>query len=355
MAETIHLQLLLATFAGWVSRQQAQVITYLIQENRVLKEQLEARGQSLRITDDQRRRVAARGKPLGRKLLSRVATIVTPDTVMAWYRRLIASKWTYPRSKVGRPGVMKEIRTLIVQMAAENPGWGYGRIQGGLKSLDHQVARSTIAKVLKEHGIAPATGRPASWRIFIKSHAAVIAAADFFTTEVWTALGLVTHYTLFVIDIATRRVHIAGTTVNPTSAWMAQAARNLTDCLDGFLKGKRYLIVDRDVLFSEQFKAMLRSSGTKIVRTSIQAPNMNAFAERFVLSMKSECLDRMIFVGAASLDRAIREFMIHYHAERPHQGLENALIVGGPTMSEGRVEVRDRLGGLLKYYYRRAA
>jgi transposase InsO family protein len=136
---------------------------------------------------------------------------------------------------------------------------------------------------------------------------------------------------------------------------MAQMARNLTDYVDGFLKGKRYLIVDRDALFADRFKAILRSSGTKIVRTSIQAPNMNAFAERFVLSIKSECLDRMILVGGDSLDRAIREFLIHYHAERPHQGLENALIASGPMLSEGRVEVRDRLGGLLKYYYRRAA
>jgi len=132
-------------------------------------------------------------------------------------------------------------------------------------------------------------------------------------------------------------------------------SRNLTDCVDGFLKGKRYLIVDRDVLFSEQFKAILKSSGTKIVRTSIQAPNMNAFSERFVLSIKSECLDRMIFVGGASLDRAIREFMIHYLAERPHQGLENALIDGGSTLTEGRVEVRDRLGELLKLCYRQGS
>jgi transposase InsO family protein len=130
---------------------------------------------------------------------------------------------------------------------------------------------------------------------------------------------------------------------------MAQAARNLTDCKDGFLKGKRYLIVDRDALFSEQFKAILRNSGTKIVRTSIQAPNMNAFTERFVRSTKFECLDRMIFVGADSLDRAVREFTVH-HAERPHQGIENALIAGGPIMNEGRVEVRDRLGGLLRYH-----
>jgi putative transposase len=183
----------------------------------------------------------------------------------------------------------------------------------------------------------------------------VIAAADFFTTEVWTIRGLVTHYTLFVIDIATRRVHIVGTTVNPTSSWMAQMARNLTDNVDGFLKGRRYLIVDRDALFTDRFKAILKNGGTKIVRTSIQAPNRNAFADRFMRSIKSECLDRMIFVGGASLDRAIREFTVHYLTERPHQGLENAMIAGGPSLSEGRVEVRDRLGGLLKYYYREAA
>jgi hypothetical protein len=158
-----------------------------------------------------------------------------------------------------------------------------------------------------------------------------------------------------VIDIATRRVHIVGTTVNPTSAWMAQAARNLTDCMDGFLEGERYLTVDRDLLFSPQFKAILKSGGTKIVRTSVQAPNMNAFSERFVLSTTSACLDRMIFVDGESLDRAVREFMIHHRGERQHQGLENALISGGPTVSDGRVEVRDRLGGLLKHYYREAA
>ena len=153
MIETIHLRLLLATFAGWVGRQQTFVIAYLIEENRVLKEQLESSGRRLRFTDDQRRRLAAKGKPLGRKVLRQIATIVTPDTILAWHRKLIAAKWTYPHKRIGRPGVMKEIRQLIVRMAGENPSWGYARIQGQLKHLDHRVARSTIAKVLKEHGI----------------------------------------------------------------------------------------------------------------------------------------------------------------------------------------------------------
>ncbi len=184
MLENIQLQLLLATFAGWVNRQHSQVIDYPIEENRVLKEQLESGGRRVRFTDDQRRRLAAQGKPLGLKALRRIATIVTPDTILAWHRRLIAAKWTYPRKGVGRPGVMKEIRELIVRMAGENPSWGYARIQGALRHLDHRVARSTIAKVLKEHGIKPSPDRPKSWAAFVRSHAHLIAAADFFTTEV---------------------------------------------------------------------------------------------------------------------------------------------------------------------------
>ena len=253
MPENIHLQLLLATFAGWIGRQQSHVIAYLIEENRVLKEQLQSSGKRILFTDDQRRRLATKGKPLGRRALEAIATIVTPDTILRWHRRLIAEKWTYPRNRVGRPGVMKEMRRLTLQMAENNPTWGYSRIQGALRHLDHRVARSTVAKIMKEHGIEPAPERPMSWRTFVRSHAHLIAAADFFTTEVWTARGLVTHYTLFVIDIATRRVHVAGTTTHPTSEWMEQIARNLTDCQDGFLTPKRFLIIDRDALFSPRF------------------------------------------------------------------------------------------------------
>ena len=353
MIETIHLQLLLATFAGWVSRQQTVVITYLIEENRVLREQLESDGKRLRFTDDQRRRLAAKGKPLGRKALRQIATIVTPETILAWHRKLIAAKWTYPRMRVGRPGVMKEIRELIVRMAGENPSWGYARIQGQLKHLDHRVARSTIAKVLKEHGIKPSPERPLSWATFVRSHAHLIAAADFFMTEVWTLRGLVRHFTLFVIDIATRRVHIAGTTESPTSAWMEQIARNMTDCDEGFLTGKRFLVIDRDAIFSPKFKSILRDSGVEILLTAYQAPNMNAYAERFVRSIKTECLDQVIFLGRDSLVRAIAEYAAHY--ERSHQGIENEIVIGAAPQSDGNVEVKERLGGLLKYYYRRAA
>jgi putative transposase len=355
MIETIHLQLLLATFAAWANRQQNSVIDYLVEENRVLKEQLESRGRRLRFTDDQRRRLAAKGKPLGLKCLRQIATIVTPETILAWHRRLIAAKWTYPRRRTGRPGVMREIRELTVRMTEENPSWGYARIQGALRHLNHRVARSTIAKVLKEHGIKPSPDRPMSWATFVRSHAHLIAAADFFATEVWTVRGLVRHFTLFFIDIATRRVHIAGTTTNPTSAWMEQIARNVTDCDTGVLCDKSFLITDRDAVFSSRFKALLEGSGVELLLTAYQAPNMNAHAERFVRSIRSECLDRMIFVGTDSLERAIAEYVAHYHDERSHQGLGNETVSRVPVQRVGGIEASERLGGLLKYYHRRAA
>jgi transposase InsO family protein len=355
MIETIHLQLLLATFAGWVGRKQTAIIAYLVEENRVLKEQLKSGGKRVRFTDDQRRRLAAKGKPLGRKVLRQIATIVTPDTILAWHRKLIAAKWTYLQKRVGRPGVMKEIRELIVRMAEENPSWGYARIQGALRHLGHRVARSTIAKVLKEHGIHSSPDRPMSWRTFVRSHSHLIAAADFFTTEVWTARGLVTYFTSFVIDVATRRVYIAGTSTNPNSQWMAQIARNLTDCEDGFLIGKHFLITDRDGKFSPRFRSILDGHDIDILLTAYLAPNMNAYAERFVKSIKSECLDQMIFLGRDSLVRAIADYVVHYHEERPHQGIGNSLINGAAPQTQGIVEVQERLGGLLKYYYRQAA
>jgi putative transposase len=171
-----------------------------MEENRVLKEQV--KGRRLRLTDDQRRRLAAKGRPLGRRVLRQVATIVTPDTILRWHRQLIARKWTFTSKRPGRPGIMQEISPLIRRMATENSTWGYTRIQGALKNLGHGVARSTVARVLKAHGIPPAPDRPTSWRAFLRAHWGEIAGADFFTTEVWTPRGLITYYTLFVIDVS---------------------------------------------------------------------------------------------------------------------------------------------------------
>src|SRR5918996_5824812 len=352
-AELSPVRLLLVTLAGWVNRQQQEVIEYLVEENRVLMEQL--RGRRLRLTDDQRRRLAARGQRLGRRILRQVATIVTPDTILRWHRLLIARKWTFVPKRPGRPGIMKEISALIVRMATENPGWGYSRIQGALKNLDHCVARSTVAKVLRDHGIPPVPGRPSSWRTFLRAHWGAIAGADFFTTEVWTAGGLRTYYTLFVLDLKSRRVQVVGSTPNPDAAFMIQAARRLTDAVDGFLAGHRVLICDRDGKWTEGFRRLLEAAGVRIVLTPVQAPNANAHAERFVRSIREECLDRLILFGERGLIRAVDEFVAHYHRERNHQGLGNRLIAPGSRQLVGtHIRCHERLGGLLRYYDRAA-
>ena len=305
-ADIYPLQVLLLTVAGWVNRHQADVILYMVEENRVLKEQ--HGGRALRLTDDQRRRLAAKAKRLGRRALDQVATIVTPDTLMRWHRRLIALKWTYKTKRVGRPGLMKAIAALIVRMARENSTWGYCRTQGELKEVGHRVASTTIANVLKANGIKPAPNRPSSWRTFIKAHWGQVSATDFFNAEVWTPKGLVTYYVLFFLDLKTRRVHIAGITEHPTGSYMAQIARNLIDVVDGFLVDHSLLICDRDSKFTYQLKRILADYGVEVVLTPRQAPNCNAYAERFVLSIKSECTRRMIFFGEASLRRALHHW-----------------------------------------------
>ena len=344
---------MLLAFTGWVSRHQAEVIEYLIEENRVLKEQME--GKALRLNDDQRRRLAAKAKVLDRKTLERVATIVTPDTLLRWHRQLIALKWTYRRNGPGRPGIMKVIRELTVRMATENSTWGYARIQGELKGLGHKVARSTVANVLKQNGILPAPGRPTSWRTFLRGHWGRVAAMDFLTTEVWTPRGLETQHVLFAIDLKTRRVECAGITPHPTEAFMVQVARNLTDPVDGFLRDHRALIIDRDCKFTASFRETLEKAGVEVVLTPYMAPNANAFAERFVLSIKSECLERMIFFGHRRFRRAVAEYIAHYNRERHHQGIDAVPAPRNQGARLGRVRSHERLGGFLRHYRRAAA
>ena len=351
-AATLPLQLLLLTVSGWVQRHQQDVIAYLVEENRVLKEQLG--GRKLRLTDDQRRRLAAKARLLGRRALDAVATLVTPDTLMRWHRRLIAWKWTYVARRVGRPGLRQAISDLIVRMARENDRWGYCRIQGELRKLGHRVAASTIGKVLKDHGIRPAPDRPTSWRTFLRAHWGEVAGMDFFTTEVWTPLGLTTYYMLFLIDLKTRRAHVAGLTTTPNGAFMAQVARHLTDPEDGFLRAHHFVICDRDAKFTAEFRRILQAVGVRVIRTPRQAPNCNAHAERFVLSITSECLNRMMFFGEASLRRAVGEYLQHYHRERPHQGRGNETLDFAPRSTEGALRCTERLGGLLKHYARAA-
>jgi transposase InsO family protein len=240
-------------------------------------------------------------------------------------------------------------------MAEENPTWGYTRIRGALKNVGHRVARSTIARILKEQGIPPAPARPTSWDTFLRAHWGAIAGADFFTTEVWTWRGLVTFYTLFVIELATRRVQIVGCTRHPDEAFMSQAGRTMTASDEGALAGCHVLICDRDQKWSAPLRHMLEESRVRVVQTPLQAPNCNAHAERFVRSIKEECLNRVIPIGERHFRRTMHEFVEHYHRERNHHGLDNELIEGhSPPGRAGSIRRRQRLGGLLSYYYRAA-
>ncbi len=252
--------------AGWVNRHQQAIIDYLMEENRVFKQQLQ--GRRLNLSDNDRRRLAARAKALGREILEEVANLVTPDTLLAWYRNLIARKGTYGRKGPGRPPVAREITELVLRMVSDNPSWGYDRVQGALANLGHSVSSSTVANILKRHGVdpAPERGKQTSWRTFLKAHWDVLAATDFFTIEVWTPRGLVTYYVLFVIHLATRKISIAGATPYPTGAFMLQVARNLTDEFDGFLRSHSYLITDRDTKLTEAFRDALEREGVEPIR-----------------------------------------------------------------------------------------
>jgi putative transposase len=226
-----------------------------------------------------------------------------------------------------------------------------------LQNLGHRVARSTVATILQAHGIGPAPERPRSWRTFLAAHWGAIAAADFFTTEVWTIRGLVTYYTLFVIELESRRVHLVGSTPHPDDAFMIQVARVLTSAEGGVLRSHQILICDRDTKWSATFRRTLADVGIRVVQTPCQAPNCHAHAERFVRSIKEECLSQVIVLGEAHVRRTLTAFVAHYHQERNHQGIHDRLIAPNrlaPPGADGHVRCRARLGGLLRYYHRAA-
>lgn len=348
------LHFLLAWFATLCSRRLMQENEYLKTENRLLRQQLGTR--RLRFSDADRRELASKALALGRKALARLVTIVTPDTLLRWHRRLIAAKWTQSGRRLGRPRKPRDIRAQVVRFARENAQWGYTRLLGAIQNLGLPISRTTIRSILKENGIRPAPERETSWRQFLKSHAAAMVAMDFFTTEVWTGCGLRTIYTLFAIDHRTRAVEILGSTANPCGQFMAQVARNLTGELQGWWREKTLLLADNDTKFTAQFRRILADAGIQSVKLPIAAPNSNAIAERFVRSIKRECLERLILFGEASLGRVLREYVAHYNGERNHQGIGNRLIAPAPADLGGcgAVTVRRRLGGLLNFYRRKA-
>ena len=356
--EPFHL--LVISVAGWLNQEQQAVIDLLGLQIQILLEERD--GKRIRLNDDQRRLLAVKAKTLGRRVLTSLPTIVTPDTLLRWHRQLVAQKWNYTHRRManpGRPPVPQEVTELVLRMAQENPAWGYDRIQGALANLGHSISDQTVGNILRENGIEPVPERKrrTTWKSFLKAHWNVLGAIDFTTIEVWTKGGLVTFYLLFVMKLSTRRVHFAGCTVNPTEDWMQQIGRNLTDPFDGFLLGTRYLLMDRDSKFTREFRDLLKQSDVKPVRLPPRSPNLSPHIERFIRSLKEECLEKMILFGEKSLRNAVREYCLHYHRERNHQGLENRLIEPGEEVGSatGKVSCRERLGGMLRYYFRDAA
>jgi putative transposase len=348
---------LLAYVTGLVNQELLLQNEYLAAENRILRSHLPSR---LRLSDPERETLAEIGKRLGRKALAQAACVAKPDTILAWYRRLIAAKFdgSKHRSYPGRPRISPEVEALVVRFARENSGWGYDRIAGALANLGHDISDQTVGNVLRRHGISPAPKRSqtTTWKDFIASHTAVLSGIDFFTVEVLTWRGLITYYVLFVIQLETRRVTLAGFTRHPTEEWMQQIARNLTDIDSGALRHQKYLLHDGDTKFCAGFRSILRDGGVEPLRLPPRSPNLNAFAERWVRSVKEECLSRLILFGEASLRRALNEYVAHFHSERNHQGKGNILLFPQPgdTRKVGPVECSRRLGGLLRYYGRAA-
>jgi putative transposase len=279
-----------------------------------------------------------------------------------WHRRLVAKKFDGSRQRkaLGRPKIDQELEALVVRMAQENRRWGYDRIAGALKHLGYTISDQTVGNILKRHGIpsAPERKNTTTWKEFIRAHMDVLMATDFFTTEVWTCSGLVTYYILFFIRIGTREVQVAGLTPHPDTRWMRQIARNVTMADWGFLTPEQYLIHDRDGKFSLAFQQVIEAAGVQCISLPPRSPNLNAYAERWVRSIKEETLSRLILFGERALRHALTEYAAHYHQERPHQGQGNVVLIPLPSQRVehgGSICCRERLGGLLKYYDHEAA
>ena len=350
---------LLAYITGTVDQALLVRNEYLVTENRILRDQIKGR---VRLSDGDRKALAEIGYKLGKQALEDVATIVKPATILGWHRKLVAQKFdgSTQRKTPGRPPIDPELEALIVRMAQENRAWGYDRIVGALANLGLTVSAQTVGNVLKRHGIAPAPERKTTttWKELIRTHMDVLVATDFFTTEVWTLGGLVTYYILFFIHLGSRKVHIAGMTPHPNAAWMMQIARNITMEEWGFLSPGQYLIHDRDGKYCPAFQQIIDTAGVTRVPLPPRSPNLNAYAERWVHSVKEECLSRLILFGEASLRYALAQYVAHFHHERNHQGKGNVLLF--PTVNQdgeraGPLQCRERLGGLLKYYTCEAA
>lgn len=292
-----------------------------------------------------------------RARLGRVVLLFKPETLLKWHRELVRRKWTFTKqAPLGRPPTSPEVEALLLRLANENPTWGYGKLEGELLKLGYEIGRSTIRDVLKRRHIPPAPERGkhgSSWHTFLAHYKHEIVACDFFTVE---TAWLKTLYVLFFIEVGSRRVHLAGCTWKPTSAWVIQQARHLSWQIQDDALVMRFLIHDRDTKFVRAFDTVFRSEGVTIVRTPVRAPNANAFAERWVRSVREECLDRLLILGDGHLRRVLTAYVDYYNHARPHQGIEQQCPIRLESAArDGPIERRDILGGVLHDYHRRAA
>jgi transposase InsO family protein len=278
------------------------------------------------------------------------AFIVTPETILRWHRSLVRRHWTYPHRHVGRPPLPAGTVELIVRLARENPRWGYLRIVGELKKLGITVSKTSVAAMLRRDRLLPAPRRSGpTWSQFLKAQAKGIVATDFFTVDTVT---LRRYYVLFVIEIERRIVHLLGVTANPDGPWVTQAARNFVADLEDAGPRFRFLIRDRDTKFTRSFDAVFASAGIEQLRTPVASPRANAFAERFVRTVREDCLDHLLVFSPRHLEAVIAEYLQHYNRARPHRGLGLAQPMPRPATSgtESNIIRQDVLGGLIHEY-----
>jgi putative transposase len=296
--------------------------------------------------------LAALARLLPGRQLRQLCLIISPRTLLRWHAHLVRRRWTYPHRAPGRPRTALAIRSLVLEMARDNPGWGYRRIHGELTGLGYKLAPSTVWQILKDAGIDPAPTRSGqTWRAFLEAQARTIVAADFFHVDTVFLRRL---YVLFFIEHDTRRVHLAGITAHPTGEWVTQQARNLLMNLEDHVADLKFLIRDRDAKFTPAFDAVFTAAGVRIIKTPVQAPRANAIAERWIASARHECLDRMLITSERHLRLILSEYTDHYNGHRPHRALQQNRPAGRahpPAEVAGmRIWRHDRLGGLIHEY-----
>tara|TARA_R110000744_G_scaffold112179_2_gene210430 strand:+ start:30029 stop:31081 length:1053 start_codon:yes stop_codon:yes gene_type:complete len=346
-----HLPKLL-TFARSDHDQLIAQLQYLTIENQILRGKLPKR---ISLTKRERRTLIRFGRPVGPALRS-IITIVQYSTFQRWLRPNGHKKRSF-KTKTGRPSTKRDLKKLVLQMA-KTPGWGYTRILGELRKLGiMSVSRTTVRSILKEHGIEPAPDRVEPvWDRFLKRHAATLWSCDFFHKKVLTPRGLQRYTTLVFMHIESRKIIVTNSTKHPTNDWMCRAA----ECFPLMVKqlgldSPTILVRDNDVLYSRDFNEMLQREGVKPYPLPIKAPLLNAYIERWIKSLKVECLDHFVPVGVKHLDYLISEYVEHYHHERPHQGIGNMPIMySSPPVTDGQIQCDTRLGGLLRHYHRAA-